>query len=231
MSFLNNFEKKIENGVQAIFSKIGKNELAPADFVAMLQKEMDEKALHITQERTVAPNKVTVHLSSADYDTIEEWGAVSFADELANNLSHYANAQNYVLSGPIRVHFKEDVDLEKGDIRIISESVRGTIQDDKNVINSPNRVPYLEIGGDKYPLNKEIIVIGRGSDCDIVLDDSGISRKHCEIRYTDKGTIIADLGSTNGIYVENEKVPAASLVDGNEILIGRTNIYYREING
>ena len=43
---------------------------------------------------------------------------------------------------------------------------------------------------------------------------------------TDNGVIARDLGSTNGTYVEGHQVPAATLLDGNTITIGRTRILY-----
>ena len=59
-----------------------------------------------------------------------------------------------------------------------------------------------------------------------MIDDPGISRKHLEIDIHDGNVIARDLGSTNGTYVEGHQVPAATLLDGNTITIGRTRILY-----
>lgn len=69
-------------------------------------------------------------------------------------------------------------------------------------------------------------MIGRGSEADIIVDDPGISRRHLEIRVTPDGVVASDLGSTNGTFVEGHQVPAATLVDGNTITIGRTRILF-----
>ena len=54
-------------------------------------------------------------------------------------------------------------------------------------------------------------VIGRSRDCDIVLDDAGVSRKHAEIRPSGDGWTVADLGSTNGVLVNGlRSAPRAS---------------------
>ena len=58
------------------------------------------------------------------------------------------------------------------------------------------------------------------------MDDPGVSRRHLEIRVADHGVVATDLGSTNGTYVEGHHVPAATLVDGNTITIGRTRIMF-----
>ena len=66
----------------------------------------------------------------------------------------------------------------------------------------------LDINGNPYLLTESKTVIVRGSGCDIVIDDPGISRKHLEIDLTPNGVIARDLGSTNGTYVEGHQVPA-----------------------
>jgi pSer/pThr/pTyr-binding forkhead associated (FHA) protein len=69
-------------------------------------------------------------------------------------------------------------------------------------------------------------VLGRGSESDIVLDDSGVSRRHLEVRVTPQGVIATDLGSTNGSFVEGHRITAATLVDGNTITMGRSRIMF-----
>nr|KEP23618.1 hypothetical protein DA06_06620 [Georgenia sp. SUBG003] len=58
------------------------------------------------------------------------------------------------------------------------------------------------------------------------MDDSGVSRRHLEIRVTPAGVIATDLGSTNGTFVEGHRVDAATLVDGNTITVGRTRVMF-----
>ena len=84
----------------------------------------------------------------------------------------------------------------------------------------------IEIGTNRYLLTGASTIIGRGSDCDIIVDDTGISRQHLELRVTPNGVIATDMGSTNGSFVEGHRISAATLVDGNTITIGRTNIMF-----
>jgi len=71
-----------------------------------------------------------------------------------------------------------------------------------------------------------VTVIGRGSEADIVVNDSGVSRRHLELRITPTGVVATDLGSTNGSFVEGHRIDAATLLDGNQIVIGRTKILF-----
>lgn len=84
----------------------------------------------------------------------------------------------------------------------------------------------LDIDGQRYLLTGPVTIIGRGSEADIVVDDPGVSRRHLEISVTPQGVIATDLGSTNGLYVEGHQVPAATLLDGNSLTIGRTRIMF-----
>lgn len=127
--------------------------------------------------------------------------------------------------GPVVVIFEEDLQLTKGNFKLTSESVQGNavpVTTDEQAEDCP----MLEVNNNQYLLTKDKTILGRGSGCDIVIDDPGISRKHLEIDITDNGVIARDLGSTNGTYVEGHQVPAATLLDGNTITIGRTRILY-----
>jgi pSer/pThr/pTyr-binding forkhead associated (FHA) protein len=79
--------------------------------------------------------------------------------------------------------------------------------------------------GGEFPLrpNREII-IGRSSDLDMVLVEDMVSRKHAKIS-TDEHTVsIQDLGSTNGTFVNGEKIRAIRLKEGDRILVGTSII-------
>jgi Domain of unknown function (DUF4388)/FHA domain len=75
--------------------------------------------------------------------------------------------------------------------------------------------------GGEYPLqDARDLVIGRSSDLDMVLIEDMVSRKHARISLQDGAISIADLGSTNGTFVNGEKVSTARLKEGDRILIG-----------
>ena len=205
MSVLDRFEKSVEGAVNGVFAKFGSKDLKPVDLSSALEREIDKEAMPVTRDRTVAPNEYRFKLSTPDFNNIVEWGAETLANELADNLTQYAKSQNYAFVGPVVVIFEEDLELSKGDYRLSSESVQGNTVPVTTDAQTED-CPMLEIGEHQYLLTEEKTIIGRGSDCDIV--------------------IARDLNSTNGMYVEGHHVEAATLLDGNTITIGRTRILY-----
>ena len=97
-------------------------------------------------------------------------------------------------------------------------------------VNPADR-PWLDVDGERYPLMGAMTVLGRDDAADIILDDPGISRRHSEIRVTNDGphliASIRDLGSTNGTFVNSERVSSQRLSDGDRITVGRTSVVYR----
>jgi len=71
------------------------------------------------------------------------------------------------------------------------------------------------------------IIIGRSIQADIVLPDPELSRSHCQIDIGKISSKIRDLGSKNGIYINNIKIESSELVDGTEILLGTTKIVFQ----
>jgi hypothetical protein len=79
--------------------------------------------------------------------------------------------------------------------------------------------------GGEFPLrmNREII-IGRSSDLDMVLVEDMVSRRHAKISTTEAEIYIQDMGSTNGTFVNGEKVQRSRLNEGDRILVGTSII-------
>src|SRR5438270_11399318 len=63
-------------------------------------------------------------------------------------------------------------------------------------------------------------IIGRQTDCQIRIPSAGISRHHCELTHADGKVLLRDMGSSNGTYVNRQKIQQAQLAAGNLIAIG-----------
>jgi hypothetical protein len=81
--------------------------------------------------------------------------------------------------------------------------------------------------GQTVGLDRDVTTIGSTAGNTVLLTDTGVSRKHLGIKRVDSGYELADLGSTNGVYVNGEKVARRKLEVGDVIRVGTTEIVFR----
>jgi hypothetical protein len=80
--------------------------------------------------------------------------------------------------------------------------------------------PAGQLGGSRWELDKSELLIGRGTDCDVVIPDRQVSRHHARIINTGEGFILYDLGSKNGTHLNGKRVDGSMpLQDGDEIQV------------
>ena len=81
--------------------------------------------------------------------------------------------------------------------------------------------------GQTIGLDRDVTTIGSVAGNTVLLADTGVSRKHIGIKRLDGGYELADLGSTNGVYVNGEKVARRKLEVGDVIRVGTTEMVFR----
>lgn len=81
--------------------------------------------------------------------------------------------------------------------------------------------------GERIRLDQERpLVIGRGSDCDLQLSQSSVSRRHCQLFRDGDRYRIRDLGATNRTFLNDQPVIEAWLTDGDHITVGQSILKY-----
>ena len=83
------------------------------------------------------------------------------------------------------------------------------------------------LAGQRHELRDEMTTMGSVAGNSIVLADPAVSRKHAAIRRADGQYELADLGSTNGVYVNGHKMPKKTLQAGDILRIGNTEAVFR----
>jgi pSer/pThr/pTyr-binding forkhead associated (FHA) protein len=78
-----------------------------------------------------------------------------------------------------------------------------------------------------YVLDLDEVIVGRSQDAHIIIDSESISRRHAAFERSEQGHRCRDLGSSNGLLVNAELVPAAELKDGDSVQIGDALFVYR----
>ncbi len=216
MGILDNFEKGLERVVNGAFAKTFKSGLQPLEVTAALRRELDTRAAVVSRDRILVPNDFVVRLARGDYQRMTDLGP-ALIDEFTQLVQQHAAAQHYSFAGGISIRLQQDDSLSEGVVRIDSVNVKGEVA----------WTPVLDIGGKRYPITKSRTVIGRGSDADITIDDTGTSRQHVEILWDGKRGQVSDLGSTNGSKLNGVPVTKAPLPPDSVIEIGRTRIVFR----
>ena len=229
MGIFARFEKKVEGAVSGAFARAFKGDVQPVEIAARLQRELDAEAKLMSRDKRLVPNEFNVRLSQHDHDKLAPY-ATTLNAELATALRNHAREMGYVFNGPVKVVFELDSSLPTGRFTVDSEAVAGiTPRSGRASETSINRAPLvLEVNGTRHPLQPPGLVIGRGTEADLRINDPGISRRHAQIRVNAAGPQvqidIVDLGSTNGIMVNGQRVQQAALQEGSRIEIGSTRM-------
>jgi hypothetical protein len=84
----------------------------------------------------------------------------------------------------------------------------------------------LNVGGKRHQIPPDGAVVGRSRECEITIEDPNVSRRHAELRLENGTWSIVDLGSTNGVEVNGERVDNARLEPGDRIVLGRTELVF-----
>ncbi|RZU63187.1 FhaA domain-containing protein [Zhihengliuella halotolerans] len=245
MGLVDNVERGLEKLVTSVFRGSSGGGIQPVEIASKLRNQMDRGTLTVAQGRTTAPNKFTVALAPADYDKVEKYGT-ALAEELCDVVIAHAKSQHYTLTGRVEVVFEQDADAREGNLTVDARIARDSAApraprpsttteapapspgSPPATVAAPKLQPVLQMNGKRYGLNSESIILGRSSEADVEVDDTGVSRKHLEIRSEHGKVWAVDLGSTNGSYVNGQKVDGrAELFDGSIISMGRTRITFR----
>ena len=84
-----------------------------------------------------------------------------------------------------------------------------------------------EVQGLTFHIGERTVTVGRGTGNFVQLDDEGSSRVHCQLKSTAAGVVITDMKSANGTNVGGQKIRQHTLVDGDQIRIGKVMLVFR----
>jgi hypothetical protein len=214
---LQQFERRLERMVEGVFARAFRGGLQPVEIGRRLTREMDLRRT-MAPRGTLAPNEFVVVLSPADrarFAAIED----ELVDELVAVARDHADLEGYQFLGPVRVAMETDEQLSPGLVEVLGEIKRH--EEDISI-------HLLLPDGTRRPLTGKPVVIGRLPECDVVLADPNVSRRHAEVRPAGKGGAdfeVVDLGSTNGTRVNGMPLTGARLLrSGDKINLGATTI-------
>jgi hypothetical protein len=232
VSGLQKFEQRLEQLVSGVFARAFRSAVQPVEISAALQRECDNNAQILSRQRRMVPNDFHVELSQADMDRLSPYDS-TMVNELVAQLREYAEQQSYVFSGPIQIAFQAADDLTIGRFRVRSEA-HAAVTSNATQTQYRRARAYLEVNGTRHPVQPPGLVVGRGTEADLRINDPGVSRRHVEFTVNESvsggvSVSVQDLGSTNGMLVDGHRIATTPLQDGSEVRIGRTTIVLRVV--
>jgi hypothetical protein len=251
MSVLKSLESKIAGAVEGTFSRVFRSEVRPVEIARKLAREMEEHQ-YGSLSRVYVPNEYRVYLSTRDRERF-----ISYEDALAGELGAYllehARRERYaLLSAPV-IQFETDERLGLGQFGIATRVVEADdlpaspvreqareqfgetmVFSSADPVEAPPEQATLRSSNALLLYNgRRIIVgaqgatIGRSRECEVVVDDANVSRKHAELRLRGGAWILTDLGSTNGTRLDGRRIERPEpLEPGDRIEVGASVITF-----
>jgi hypothetical protein len=249
MSVLRNLESKLAGLVEGTFSRAFRSEVRPVEIARKLAREMEEhKSLSLS--RAYVPNEYRVYLSPRDRERFAPYESALIA-ELAGYLLEYARRERLALLSRPVVEFETDERLGLGEFGIQTSVVAPEHEDEHEdeppaqsgrtmVYGTEGRLPeplderparpqtaLLLVDGKRMVVGPAGATLGRSRQCDVVLDDPNVSRRHAEIRPRGGAWVLTDLGSTNGSCLNGRKIDRSEMIaPGDEIEVGTSVIRF-----
>ncbi|MGQ0742928.1 MAG: FhaA domain-containing protein [Acidimicrobiales bacterium] len=213
---LRQFEQRLERLVEGAFAKTFRSDLRPVELGRRITREMD---LHRTVgvSGLMSPNRFVVSLSPTDQAQFDSYSE-ALVRELGEAAREHARECDYAFIGPVHVELTVDESLGAGEFVVASEMVEAPGGALVGVLVLPD--------GRRVSVGEAVVGLGRRFDCDVVLADPNVSRRHAEVRRQGNGFVLEDLSSTNGTRLNGALVTSARLNDGDEIAVGATRIRF-----
>jgi hypothetical protein len=243
VSVLRNIESKIAALVEGTFSRAFRSEVRPVEIARKLTREMEENR-SVSLSRTYVPNEYAVYLSPADRDRFADYEE-AVVTELSGYLLEHARRERLAMLSRPQIEFRTDDRLRLGEFGIQARVVQpaddpadAPAQGDAGhtmIYSAAERLAepleerahtrqssaLLVVEGKRMVVGPGGATIGRSRDCDIVMADANVSRRHAEVRPRGGSWVLGDLGSTNGVSVNGQRVERPQvLVAGDRIEMG-----------
>jgi len=196
------------------------SEIQPVELAGMLNQEINRAINEIGLSAQLVG--FNIYLSSHDFTRLEKYKNL-IIDGLLNLVDKTAELKRIENLGQVEVNILKDSSLSTGVMKCVP------LVEDLVQVNETIKAYILEIGGMKKQLEERLYVLGRGTDVDIQINDSGISRKHLSIEISESISI-KDLNSTNGTFINGERIIEYFAEDEVTFKIGTSKIkIYRDL--
>ena len=232
------FERLFEGQSARLFH----TKLQPIQLQRRVERAMESGRVR-DGDRTVVPHRFAVHLAAADLAALRE-AHPTLAADLADAALEFARSHHYRLADRPTVALVADVAVEPGDAHVsaglesehsddvaavaalgVTPPAEGTAVFVVPEVDAPKaRLREVRTDGSSRTFNVDgrPVTIGRAPDNGLVIFDGRVSRHHARLYGRHGALLFADLGSTNGSWVNDRRVEEMALGEGDRIRVGDT---------
>jgi pSer/pThr/pTyr-binding forkhead associated (FHA) protein len=238
VGLLRELEKRLEGVVEGFFARaLPGGGVQPVELGKRMVRAMGEERTAGADGSTYVPNSFEFVLGPKDHERLDQIKN-TLSKELIAVAQRAAANEGWLLVGPPEVFVTKDEDVRAGTFNVTARFVEGIAPHDEQA-GPQTKLIQMSLAADAelvllgrqsrtWPLSKEAVTIGRLDTCDVVVPDTGASRRHAEIRREGDEWVVIDLGSTNGTEVNGRRLSRHRLTDGDRLTIGETNLEFRK---
>ena len=244
MSALSQFEGFMQNVVEGSVQRLFRSPVQPAEIARRLERAMESQQT-ISVDRVIVPAFYRAFLNPEDFRSFEPIQD-ALEREMANYLRDLAHERGFTLLEHPFVDVAPDPAVPRRGIQVVAEMSAGPsggVQagiDSTQVISTGGVQPsrgqttaqlVLETpdGPHAFPIETNLVTIGRGLNNDLIVEDPRVSRQHSQIRFKSRRYFIGDLGSTNGTYVNGAQVTTDQVLhDGDTVSFGGLEMRFQQ---
>ncbi len=225
MSILSDFEDRVAGAIEGLFAGAFRSPLQPAEMARGLARAVDDGRA-IGPGRVYAPTDYLVSISPEDAERMGSFAQV-LEGELATFVSGHAAEKGYTLAHRPRVAIDVDDGLRMGRFRVSARLGAGMAEPDA-MPDGAGEVATVTVSGlgHDVALRGDRVTVGRLGDCEIVVSDTNVSRRHAAFVSDPSGWFVEDLGSTNGTLLNGRHVKREPLRDGDVVQVGVTKLVF-----
>jgi len=227
MSWVARIEAACAGFIERKFAKTFPSDLEPAQVARKLVSTMEARTRG-EDGHLLAPGSYLVYMNPDDYARLAEHRAFLEREwaELLRDMAARVGVYFYDGGPKVEMEARESMPVGAVDIAVLSDvtiSIKGPLAP-----TPPKRYQLRMMKGvpayGVYLIEGSAATVGRNEENDIFLVDPSVSRNHATLTLETDGATVSDLGSTNGTYVNGERVTTCHVASGDLISFGNTQM-------
>lgn len=216
---LKRIEQKLEKLVEGTFTRAFPSSVKPIELGKRVRRVLEDKKTIGVQGQIIIPNRYVISLSPKDLENIESIQE-SIQREISSSIRDHANDENYHFQGTLTVEIFSNSSLKTGSIE-----VDGLFEENKGGFPPGS---LIDENGERLIITEQKLSIGRDKESTMQVVDVEVSRNHAEIRLLNTSFVLIDLQSTNGTFVNGQRVQEHTLQNFDQIKIGSTILLFQK---